>query len=203
MRICSLKGILLVSSIVVIALVSVWTGRSTKKPSISIGVLSYDLWGKGPAFSVRLGVTNTSRTTIRYNQLNFSGDALLRTESQRGWTTRDIGPGAVFPLMPALLPPGSNAPAFILLPADTLRWQIRYPVRAASPRDRVMSRLPPKWRGRLRPLCERVFSAKEGPEQQIASDVFELPLVLRARSDETPAHFDSDPFPPAPVGWER
>jgi hypothetical protein len=188
---------------VTFALLYLLARRPAAKPPISIGVFSYDSWGKGPSLTVRIGITNTGRTAIRYNQVNFSGDAVLRTESRKGWTIRDIGPLAMLPLMRALLRPGSNTSAFISLPSNTLRWQVSYHVRAASLRDRVVSRIPAKWHGRLYPLCKRWLSDKEGPEKEIASDVFECPSVLKISNDEGPPIFDSDPFSPVPAAAKR
>jgi hypothetical protein len=203
MRRSRLTVILAPLAIAVVAVIWFLAERPALKPAISIGVLEYRNWGKGPSLSVRLGITNTGRITIRYNQLNFDGRAVLRTESHRGWTDRDIGPGAVFPWMTALLPRGSNTFAIIALPADTLRWQIKYPVRAACMRDRVMARIPRKWSGRLRPICGQFFSDKEGPEQMISSEVFELPYILRASNDNVPPPSVFDPLFSIPFGGER
>ena len=114
------------------------SARVPATPTIAVGVLGYNTWGRGPFHSVRVGITNTGRTAIRYNQMNFAGDASLRVESRNGWATRDIGPDALLPLMPALLKPGSNTFAFMLLPEGTLRWQIAYKIQGASLRDRVV-----------------------------------------------------------------
>lgn len=204
MRTRSLTGILAVLAIVLVALLWFLARRPAAKPAISIGVLSYKPWARtAPDFSVRLGITNTGRITIRYNQVNFSGHAVLRVESHKGWATRDIGPGAVFGVMSALLSPGSNTTAFILLPSNTRRWQITYQFRAACPRDRIMSKIPAKWRGRFRPLCERLFSGREGPEQEIVSDMFELPYPMRPSDHEAPPLNDFDPLSPAPAAWEQ
>jgi len=203
MRRSRLTVILAVLAIAMVALLVSLAGRPVLKPAISIGVLEYSNWGKEPSFSVRLRITNTGRIPIRYNQFNFNGKAVLRTESNKGWTDRDIGPYAVFPWMSAILLPGSNTFGNIALPADTLRWQIAYPVRAACQRDRVMARIPRKWTGRLRPICGQLFSDKEGPEQMIASEVFELPYILRASNDNVPSASDFDPLLSIPFGAER
>jgi hypothetical protein len=170
--------------------VPVWLSavRPAARPLISIGVLS-SRWGKPPSFSVRVGITNTGSTTIRYNQMNFDANAWVRTKSRSGWATRDIGPLTGLPWMPALLRPGSNTYAIILLPPDTVRWQVGYRIRTASLRDRVTSRIPGKRLSRLRPLCERFLSSREGPEQQIRSGLFHL--------------FDSDAFWPVATEAEH
>src|SRR5205085_787670 len=121
----------------------VWLVREHRpaRLAIAIGVIDHRSWGQGPSSAVRVGITNTGRAIIRYNQMNFGGDASVRIESRNGWATRDIGPGALFPWMPALLKPGSNTSAVIPLPEGTLRWQICYKIRAASVRERVVSRI--------------------------------------------------------------
>ena len=150
--------------------------RPSSGPEVlSIGVLCYGSWGQGPSVSVRIGITNVGQTTIEYNRLNFSSNAALYVESENGWTTRDIGPLAGLPLMPTLLSPGASTSVSLVLPENTLRWQVGYKIRTASLRDRVSSRTPAKWRVRLQPLLEKLFSGKEGPEQEVRSRVFECP----------------------------
>jgi hypothetical protein len=194
-------------AIVIVMVTSRWVlpRRHSAKPVITIGVLSYGNWGNGPSLAVRVGMTNTGRTTLRYSHFNLSGDAMLRTESRKGWTTRDIEPRHNLPgplLKRAVLSPGSNSLATIVLPSDTLRWQVSYEVSAPSLRARVVSRLPNKWRTGLDPICKRLFSDKEGPTQVIVSDVFECPhLLVKESNDEYAPIFDFDPikfFPSAP-----
>src|SRR5947209_632908 len=60
--------------------------------AIAIGVLDHRRWGQGPSSAVRVGITNTGRAILRYNQMNFDGDASVRIESRSGWATRDNSP---------------------------------------------------------------------------------------------------------------
>jgi hypothetical protein len=143
---------------------------------VSMGILSYRISDKG---SVLLGLTNTGSTTIRCDSSILSGDAWVRVELPDGWTVRGLDPIAAVSLLPGLLRPGSNTSASILLPPDALRWQVGCKVRTASLRDRVLSRLGNKWGRRLNPLCQLLLSAKEGPEQEVKSTVFECPLSRR------------------------
>lgn len=180
------------------------TRRQITTPAIAIGILGYSSWGKGPSLAVSVGITNTGRTTIRYNKINFGGDASVRAELQNGWVTRDIGPMALLPWMPALLRPGDKTKANLMLPKGTLRWQVCYRVRGASLRECVASRIPPKWRGRLRPLCERLLSGREGPEREIVSELFDCPRVEPVGLvDGMPPLFDREAFWPAATGAGR
>jgi hypothetical protein len=177
MRTRSIVAILVVLELLVAALLWIWAVRQTgrPRPAISIGVLAYEPWaGKGPSLLVRVGITNTGCRTITYNQINFDGDAWVRTESPSGWTTRDNGPFALLPLLPELLRPGSTTIVLIYLPEGTLRWQVGFKVRTASLSERVNRRIPAKWYRRLHPLCERYLSNKE-QEQDVQSGVFECP----------------------------
>jgi len=146
------------------------------RPTITIGVLSYTNYG-GPILSVRVGVTNVGRVTIRYNPIYFSKDAWVRTESTKGWRTNDIGPYADAPTQPLLLKPGSNTFAALLLPPGTLRWQVGYKIRAASLRERVTLNMPRAWRGYLHPVLIHFLSSREGPEREIESPLFDAPHV--------------------------
>ncbi len=202
--------------------------RSAAAPRIAIGVVSYRLWdGRAPQIpfrlgtpgtgfrtlqfepiiydrdgrniSVRVGITNTGHVALRYNRINFDGNAQLRVESQTGWTNRDIGPFALMPYLSAVLNPGEHTEAIILLPAGTLRWQVSYKTQAASFRQRVVASLPSKWFPRLYPLCKRFLSDREGPDREITSAVFECPQHERvALPDWTPPPFGSDPLWSAP-----
>jgi hypothetical protein len=155
------------------------------KPAITIGVREYK-----SSVAVILEITNTGRTTIRYSPGNFDPDAWVQAVSQKGWTSRrSIGPLAGMVSMSALLRPGSNTFALIVLPRDTLRWQVGYKVRAASLRRRVQSRMPAKLWNALRPFLERILSDKEGPEREVVSPVFDCP--------------HSQPFDPAAPWFEE
>ena len=186
------------------AALMVLASRHPARPVVSIGILSYTNWGKSPSICARVGLTNTGRVTIKFNQMNYR----VRIESPRGWSQEqpecyltsgwvswDFGPFAVTTLMPALLKPGSNTSATILLPADTLRWQVGYKVRTASLRERVASRIPAKWQRRLYPICQRLLSDKPGPEQEVLSGLFECPRNDAASLDGA-LPFLFDPFDP-------
>jgi hypothetical protein len=179
----------LASLIIAIALLWAWVKRPPAKPTASLSVISYDTWERN-SYSVRVGITNTSGTTLRFYLVSFGQDAVLRVESSKGWATRDIGRMAKLPFtrtsMGVLLPPGSGTTTIIQLPSDTLRWQLTYPVQAAGKRDRMIAKIPAKWRNSLRPLCKRLFSNRDEPEHNVTSDVFDLPLVLKPTNDEPP-----------------
>jgi hypothetical protein len=163
---------------------------------MSIGVLNY-IWSETPSLLVRVGLTNIGQATIQYNQLNFGGEAWVRAESASGWAVRDAGLLAACPWYPGLLAPGSNISAIILLPPDTLRWQIGYKIRTASLRSLVASKIPRAWRNRLDPLCQRFLSGKEGPEEEVSSGLFECPPNFARLGDgEIKFPFDSEGFLP-------
>ncbi len=143
------------------------------EPKLAMGTLNYGYWN-GPSVTVRLGITNVGQSSIRYNQINF-GEALVRTEMAYGWTTGNNAPISLAPGAPALLRPGSNTVALVVLDRDMLRWQIAYTIRRASRRDRVLDAFPVKWRTYARPILGGIFSGKEGPEKRVQSDIFERP----------------------------
>ena len=66
-----------------------------------------------------------------------------------------------------------------------------------------MWRIPAKWRDRFRPLCERLFSGKEGPEHEIVSDMFEVPYVLKTKNVEAPSINDFNPLSLTPATWQQ
>jgi hypothetical protein len=144
------------------------------KPDVTIGVRAYNHWGS-ESLDVCLGITNTGHVAIRYNRCNFDSNAWVRTESENGWTNGDIGVIARVPSSQMLLCPGSNTFALLVLPPDTLRWQVGYRTRVASIRERVILRIPSKLRGILDPICKRVLSDKGGSQWEIRSPVFECP----------------------------
>lgn len=164
---------------------------SRRIPTISIGVLSYDISYKGPFVPALVGLTNTSGATIRCDNLTLNGDAWVRVETVSGWAVRTLDPTAVVSLLPGWLRPGSNTSARLLLPPETLRWQVGCKVRTASMRDSLLSKLPAKWRNRLHPLCERLLSGKEGPKQEMTSGVFECPTRFFAAPTLFPSSNDS------------
>ena len=178
-----------------------WASRPPAQLTVSTSVISYDTRGRG-SISARIGITNTSGTPMRLYIVSFGQDAVVRVESPKGWTTRDIGPMAKLPLLRksivAILPPGAGTTTVIQLPPETGRWQITYPVQPASKREAMIAKIPAKWRNSLRPLYTRLFSNKEGPEQEVTSAVFELPYVVKASHPEAPPSLlDFDPFFPA------
>ena len=131
---------------------------------------------------VRVGITNRGFRTIRYTRFNFDGDAWVRTESESGWTKRDLGPGALLPPFEALLESGADTLAFIALPGGTRRWQIGYTVRTASLRETVSSRITSQWARPIRPLILHFLSKKEG-WQEVRSAVFECPHNPQGRAN--------------------
>jgi hypothetical protein len=170
-----------------------WHTAEGPRARVSMGILSYRTSDNGPVLPVFLGLTNTGPTTIRCDSSFLSGGAWVRVELPGGWAVRALNPIAMVSLLPDLLRPGSNTSATVLLPPDALRWQVVYRVRTASLRDRVLSRLGSKWRNRLYPLCQRLLSAKEGPEQEMRSSVFECPLSARSLDGgRTSSLFDSN-----------
>ena len=218
-------SILAVITIGLIALLWFLAHRSAAKPAISIGVLSYGSPAMpGPYVPVRLGITNRSRIAIRLTVSVLGSPAMLRVERQKGWEdTRLFGgywlgnallvpsSNTAHPLANGLvmssastfsfIQPGSKSDTSVLLPPDTQRWQIAYRVQSPSLRDLVLSRIPANWRGRFRPLCERLFSGVEGPVETIASEVFEMPYVLRPSDHEAPPLKEFNPLSPAPAAW--
>jgi hypothetical protein len=191
MRSSKVAFIVAIVAVLIVLLLGLKAGRPEAKLAVSIGVLSYGAWGQAD-YCVRLGLTNTGPATIRYSQFNINGSGWVLAESPTGWAVRDIGPSAGFPYRPELLRPGSNTFGIISLPSDTLRWQVGYKLSAASVRERVVARIPGKWRNRLYPLCQRLLPGKEGPEQEIQSQVFEGPHKdLETVSGEFPFLLDA------------
>ena len=227
-RLPALAALAVAAALLALALLWFTVLRSTAAPRIAIGVVSYRFWdGRAPEIrfrlgtpsagfrtvpfepivydrdgrniSVRVGIINAGHVALRYNRINFDGNARLRVESPTGWTNRNIGPLAGLPYLSAVLKPGERTEAIILLPAGTLRWQVTYKARAASFRQSVVASLPPKWFPRLYPLCKRFLSDREGPDREITSAVFECPQHESvALPDWTPQPFGSDPPWPAP-----
>lgn len=137
------------------------SSRRGGKPAISIAVLGYDNLLVG--LEAKLAITN-----IGYMAINF-GDALLHTESPSG-SRRNYADARMLSMSTdALVGPGSNTLATVLLPKDTLRWQVRYTVRAVDLASR---------RRHEQLLSERGLPEKEGLEQTVWSQVFECPLTL-------------------------
>jgi len=181
MRTRSIVIIFGAAALFILALILVST-NSAAKPPISIGVLSYEPWAeKGAPLEVRVGITNRGFKIVRYNRINFDGDARLRTESGNGWTERDFGSASL--VLPALLPSGADTSAGVMLPDGTLRWQIRYHVETASLAESVIARMPRKCLDRLRPLLVRLLP-KKGRWQEVESAVFECPHNPQGRVNE-------------------
>ena len=206
MRTRWLASILAALTIGLVALLWFLAQRPAARPTISIGVVSYEGRGRNGAASLaRLGITNTGRTAICYDPFDFSAGARqLRIESQKGWRVSS-GTGLRVGFLEGMfvLRPGAHTTAFVTLPSDARRWQITYRVRSASPRERVLSRIALKWRERLRPFCERHFSGAEGPMEEITSDVFEVPCVLRPSEDERQSSSEMEPLFPLSAPWEK
>ena len=106
--------------VVVVALVCSLTRRSTGKSAITIGVIRYDTWNNGASIAARVGITNLGRIAIHYRPF----DPVVRIESPTGWTAALSLPSGL--LFRAVLRPGSNNPSRVVLPVDTLRWQVSY-----------------------------------------------------------------------------
>ena len=177
MRRRNVVTILITSELLIAGLLCFWVARhpAVTKPVISIGVLKYEPWaGKGSSILVRVRITNVGHRIITYNQFNFEGDAKVLTESQTGWTTRDIGGFAGGPSMPAVLKPGSTTTCLIGLPEGTLRWQVQYTVEVGSLRETVEPRIPPKLSNFLRPVFNCFLSDKR-QLQYVYSSLFECP----------------------------
>jgi hypothetical protein len=175
--------------------------RPFARPSIAIGVLSYS--GPGNDF-VHVGITNLGLTAIRHSGPIFDPDAWVLTASRTGLATRGVGPvgGGRWPRV--LLRPGSNTVAYVWLPPGTLRWRVAYRVRHASLRQRVESAVPDKLRSLLYPLCDRLLSDTEGPEQEIQSGRFECPHNEPPTVDGGMGFlFSSDTFWPAATEARR
>lgn len=165
-------------------------------PVLSIGVLDYSSIGKGSAIAARMGITNTGRTAIKCTPLN-GGGAWVSTEAESwsGRTSRHIRGWPLIVGAHVLLKPGSYTFVTIPLPPDTLRWQFSFKIRAASLSETVANALPPKWGSKRYPICARLLSNREGPEQEITTGVFEIsfngPLVI---DGWTPPQFGSEPL---------
>ena len=179
------------------------TIRPPAKPAISVTILGYTK--QGDLLCVRVSLANLGRASVRYNDgAVFGPDGWLGAESSRGWTQREIG-GVI--LSPRLLPPGSNAVFTIGLPPDTLRWQAGFPVRAASLRELAAWNLRSKWFARIWPVCRLVLPDNKGPEQEIRTALFELPLVLAPpdlrHDDQTAAGDGILSGLGGPLPWDR
>jgi hypothetical protein len=165
-------------------------GHREVVPAISVGSLKYSLWaGTGPSLAVRIGITNIGRYGIVYNQINFSDFSRLRVQSTNGWQLEYNGTFGVFPLNHEVLKPGKDTTATVCLPPRTLRWQVCYTVQTASARERVLDRIPLKWRRIFEPLSKHIPN-KPGREYEIWSGIFECPMP--SAENIVTAEFESD-----------
>jgi len=177
--------------------------RPPAKPAISVTILGYTK--QGDLLCARVSLANLGRASVSYNEGGLAGpDGWLGAESSRGWTLREIG-GAI--LSRRLLQPGSNAVFTIVLPPDTLRWQAGFRVRAASLRELAAWNLRSKWFARIWPLFRLVLPDNKGPEQEIRTALFELPLVLAPpdmrHEDQTAAGDGILSGLGGPLPWDR
>ena len=202
--------------------------RPPAKPAISVTILGYTK--QGDLLCARVSLANLGRASVSYNEgglaVGFDAfntsrskgrasvsyklgglagpDGWLGAESSRGWTLREIG-GVI--LSRRLLQPGSNAVFTIVLPPDTLRWQAGFRVRAASLRELAAWNLRSKWFARIWPLFRLVLPDNKGPEQEIRTALFELPLVLAPpdmrHEDQTAAGDGILSGLGGPLPWER
>ena len=60
----------------------------------------------------------------------------------------------------------------------------------------LLSRTALKWRERLRPFCERFLSGAAAPMEEITSEAFEIPLVLRPSEDKPALRGERDHLVP-------
>jgi hypothetical protein len=158
---------------IAVAMICLVPTRHVRPPAFSIGVLSYKPWGRFDSMAI-IGITNNGRIPIRCSQIFFDQDGWVQVERQEGWTTRDIGPGALVRLrMDLILPPGSNTTACLALPEGTQRWRVGYKAQSLSLRERVTARLSPNWRARLRLLTDRLSDRET--QHEITSAIFECP----------------------------
>lgn len=110
----------------------------------------------------------------------LSSDARVRMELPGGWVTRDLKTVSGFvPRVFALLPPSSNTFETLIIPRETLCFQVGFKVRKTSLTDRVMSQIPRRWQRVLFPICAKVLSNKEGKDKEVWSDVFVVPETAR------------------------
>src|SRR5262249_387669 len=182
-------------ALLVAALLVGFAWQRNAKPAISIDVLSYSPCAS--SVLVRVGITNTCRTALKFNQFNFN-EASVRTESLSSWITRTTGPMTLIPYMPAVLKPGASTLSFITLLPGTLRWQGKYKVRTASLREPIILCIPTKWETLTR-ICQHLLADRDGPEQEIQSGLFECPnLSPPPMEREIRPFFDLDV--PVPVG---
>ena len=228
MRTCRTAPFLAVLAIAIVACLGIVAVRPSAKPSISVTILGYTMHGN--RLCARVSLTNLGRSSVCYNEgglavgfdmFNTSRskgrasvsyiagdlagpDGWLGAESSRGWTQREIG-GVI--LSPRLLQPGSNTIFTIVLPPDTLRWQAGFRVRAASLRELAAWNLRSKWFARIWPLFRLVLPDNKGPEQEIRTALFELPLVLAPpdmrHEDHTAAGDGILSGLGGPLPWER
>jgi hypothetical protein len=175
MRFRNFSLTLLVIGLLIALVLWVSSASPAATPNISFGVLGYHPTAKGPFLTVLVGLTNTSRLTIRCDNHVLNGDAWVRAESSDGRVFQSLDPTAIVSLLPRLLRPGSNTSATLLLPGDALRWQFGCKIRTASQRERVLSSLPPNCPGPIRTICQWLASPKEGPLQEVRSSYFECP----------------------------
>ena len=193
MRVRSVMIILGAVALLTVALVLRSAVSLPVRPPISIGILSYQPWaGTGPDLMVRVGITNRGFRSIRYTKFNFDGDAWVLTESESGWTKRDIGSTALLPPFDALLESGTDTFAIITLPGGTRRWQIGYTVRTASLRETVSSRISSQWARPIRPLILSLLSKKER-WQEVRSAVLECPHNPQRANRGQPSSSEASP----------
>jgi len=160
---------------------------------------------QGDLLCARVSLANLGRASVSYKLGGLAGpDGWLGAESSRGWTLREIG-GVI--LSRRLLQPGSNAVFTIVLPPDTLRWQAGFRVRTASLRELAAWNLRSKWFARIWPLFRLVLPDNKGPEREIRTALFELPLVLAPpdmrHEDQTAAGDGILSGLGGPLPWER
>ena len=167
--------------------------------------VSYNEGGLAVGFDAFNTPRSKGRASVSYKLGGLAGpDGWLGAESSRGWTLREIG-GAI--LSRRLLQPGSNAVFTIVLPPDTLRWQAGFRVRTASLRELAAWNLRSKCFARIWPLFRLVLPDNKGPEQEIRTALFELPLVLAPpdmrHEDQTAAGDGILSGLGGPLPWER
>jgi hypothetical protein len=143
--------------------------KAPSRPPISIRVVTYGKQSLNRSTWAHIEITN-SGAMIFDKSVTLSGAAQLRVELPTGFKTNDIGM-----LAPPSLPSRSTTMANVLLPPQTLRWQVGYEVQPVSFREWAMTSLNSKGQKRVNPILTRVPTNQITADWWIWSDLFEMP----------------------------
>jgi len=175
----------------VVAGIFAWRMSKPEKPAISISVLGYTYYERGPM--ARLRITNVGQTPVRWSQFGFDSGR-LQVKNGRDWETqRELGTfNWVHPH--TVLQPGQMFEFGLGIRGNPSQWRLVYKIQAASLRERATLRLKGKSRERLAWFCNRVLPDRPGSEFELVSDVFDGSNYVQAREMERPAVIDFNEF---------